>query len=872
LSDAETSFLAAIALAERRGDAREEAIARSNYARVLARTGRILEAAELHRAAAAALERCGSLSGAARAYANLGTSLRRAGDFEGAVASAARALAIQRRLGDDAGMARTDANLAIVACELGLPGTALRHLHAAARAAALAGPGVEDELRRSPLFIECSALTALALGDVAAARRWWLDPGRDHGAPPTAQELLLVTRLHAHGDVTEAELDARWRARRLEDGDAAALFDLAEMRKTLLELGSWARSELERLAAAGSERAAFVLAILDLGDGNPSAPRRAAARDRLATLAPGFPEREVRRHALVALLRCGLEKDAEATVQGALRRMLDEVFFDLEPEDRARYRRRDDVKEAMEMSSRRSMAGLRSERAMEVLREVFRWNRELLDEENLEVLLRKIVDAAMTLTGAERGVLFLRRGGRLEAAAARSHGEDIADPFASVSRTVLERTMEEGKPTISTDAREDLSLKSIASVEDLGLRSVLCVPLHGRRQMSGALYLDNPFERAVFETEDLEITESFCAQALLALRSAERRRQVAELLRQVRAANRKLDGELRLSRREAERGARASGTSFAGMVGDSAALRKVFQLIDAVGPTDIPVLITGESGTGKELAARAIYRQSLRAQRPFVAENCAAVPAALLESALFGHVRGAFTGADSDRAGLFELADGGTLFLDEVAEMPVELQTRLLRVLQEKEVRPVGSKKTVRVDVRIIAATNRDPRKAIEEGRLREDLFYRLEGAIIRLPALRERPGDIPLLVEHFLRESAGGKLAKRVSPEALERLASYSWPGNVRELQNEVRRIALLSPGEVVRMDALSPQIREEASRPKKENESARIRPLAEVEREAILEALAATGGHRGKAAAALGVSRSTLYLKLRSITGAGA
>ncbi|HZN59453.1 MAG TPA: sigma-54-dependent Fis family transcriptional regulator, partial [Planctomycetota bacterium] len=435
-----------------------------------------------------------------------------------------------------------------------------------------------------------------------------------------------------------------------------------------------------------------------------------------------------------------------------------------------------------------------------------------------------------------------------------------------------ERTMEEGKPTISTDAREDLSLKSIASVEDLGLRSVLCVPLHGRRQMSGALYLDNPFERAVFETEDLEITESFCAQALLALRSAERRRQVAELLRQVRAANRKLDGELRLSRREAERGARASGTSFAGMVGDSAALRKVFQLIDAVGPTDIPVLITGESGTGKELAARAIYRQSLRAQRPFVAENCAAVPAALLESALFGHVRGAFTGADSDRAGLFELADGGTLFLDEVAEMPVELQTRLLRVLQEKEVRPVGSKKTVRVDVRIIAATNRDPRKAIEEGRLREDLFYRLEGAIIRLPALRERPGDIPLLVEHFLRESAGGKLAKRVSPEALERLASYSWPGNVRELQNEVRRIALLSPGEVVRMDALSPQIREEASRPKKENESARIRPLAEVEREAILEALAATGGHRGKAAAALGVSRSTLYLKLRSITGAGA
>jgi len=292
-------------------------------------------------------------------------------------------------------------------------------------------------------------------------------------------------------------------------------------------------------------------------------------------------------------------------------------------------------------------------------------------------------------------------------------------------------------------------------------------------------------------------------------------------------------------------------------------------MIEVVAPTDIPVLITGESGTGKELVARAIYRESRRADRPFVAENCGAVPAGLLESALFGHEKGAFTGADRDRPGLFEMAHGGTLFLDEIAEMPLELQTRLLRVLQEGEVRPIGSRRVLNVDVRIIAATNHNVREAIERGKLREDLFYRLEGAEIQLPPLRERAEDIPLLVEHFL-EAASGKEGKpkRVSAETMEKLTRYPWPGNARELENEVRRLSVLAPGEQIGPEFLSPQVREGiARRPRQESEGLEVRPLKEVERDMILQAMRTFEGHRGKVAEALGVSRSTLYLKLRDI-----
>ncbi len=432
---------------------------------------------------------------------------------------------------------------------------------------------------------------------------------------------------------------------------------------------------------------------------------------------------------------------------------------------------------------------------------------------------------------------------------------------------MLERALEEGVARLTPDAREDLTLRSVASVEELGLRSVLCVPLRAKRsRVLGALYLDNPFERAVFDSDDLSLAETFCSQAALAWAAAERRRQTAALLLQLRSANRDLKAELCVSRRDLARRSRRSRKHLDGLVGDGPRMREVFHLIEVVAPTEIPVLITGESGTGKELVARAIHSLSHRSDRAFVAENCGAVPPGLLESALFGHMKGAFTGADRDCPGIFQMADGGTLFLDEIAEMPIQLQARLLRVVQEGEVRPLGARRTLKVDVRVVAATNRDVRRSMEQGRFREDLYYRLQGAEIHVPALRDNAQDVPLLVEHFLDTLGGDRAVKKVSMETMDRLVRYSWPGNVRELENEIRRLVVLSSGEVIGPEYLSPVIRD--ARPaRSHSEAGEPRTLREPERRPILQAMEKLEGHRVKVAEALGISRSTLYVKLRQM-----
>ncbi|MBI4577758.1 MAG: sigma 54-interacting transcriptional regulator [Planctomycetes bacterium] len=312
---------------------------------------------------------------------------------------------------------------------------------------------------------------------------------------------------------------------------------------------------------------------------------------------------------------------------------------------------------------------------------------------------------------------------------------------------------------------------------------------------------------------------------------------------------------------------------YGNLIGRSEAMKEVFRLVDRVAGTEHPVIIYGESGTGKELIAKVLHQLGSRAERPFIAENCAALSETLLEAELFGFVRGAFTGADRDKQGLFELADGGTLFLDEVGDMSLAMQKKLLRVLQEGEVRPLGAKQTRKVDVRVIAASNLDLRTLVEEGKFREDLFYRLNVITVKLPALRRRPEDIQLLVGHFLDKVAQNtrRPRKRITREAMRLLARYGWPGNVRELENEVKKLVTLSD-DVIGVDVVSPHIRNErapeplAGTVDEGDDALSLKDRVErIEKRLIEETLKKTGWNKSRTSEILGLSWNGLSKKIK-------
>ena len=330
------------------------------------------------------------------------------------------------------------------------------------------------------------------------------------------------------------------------------------------------------------------------------------------------------------------------------------------------------------------------------------------------------------------------------------------------------------------------------------------------------------------------------------------------------AETRELKRENRALRREIRRRDRSSASR---PVGRNRSFMEVLKLAETVAPTDSTVLITGESGTGKEILARYIHALSEREGGPFVSINCGALPETLLESELFGHVKGAFTGAVRDKVGLLVAAKGGTFFLDEVGEMSPALQVKMLRALQEREVVPVGATEPVPIDVRIIAATNRDLEQEIRRGTFRSDLYYRLNVITLHLPPLRERRDDIPLLTEHFLRvlaERAGASQPLKVSPEAMEALQSYDWPGNVRELENALERAAVLCQGDVLTPGELPARVVERQPEPLVSEKPPANPTLEVIERAYIYWVLKAEGGNKARAAEVLGIDPSTLYRKL--------
>ena len=484
-------------------------------------------------------------------------------------------------------------------------------------------------------------------------------------------------------------------------------------------------------------------------------------------------------------------------------------------------------------------------------------------ETDLETLIAAVMRLAVEHAGAERGLLILPHGDsyRIEARATSSHdgvtidlrqeSVEASDLPRSVFQYVL-RTRERvllGGTSAATELADDEYLRRHHA------RSVLCIPLLKQTRLAGILYLENTLTSDVFTPGRMALLEVLASDAAISLENA-------RLYREVNALKDQLYKENLVLRDEVDR-----TSMFEEIVGTSAALKPVLARVAKVARTDSTVLITGETGTGKELVARAIHRRSARASQSFVSVNCAAVPRELIASELFGHEKGAFTGATQRRLGRFELAHGGTIFLDEVGELPMETQVSLLRVLQEREFERVGGSASVRVNVRVIAATNRDLPDAIDAGAFRGDLFYRLNVFPIAVPALRERADDIPLLVEYFIDRYArnAAKTIRRVNKRTLDHLRSYPWPGNVRELQNVIERSVIVCDTDEFTVDEswLS-------ARPSIEGRLALSGTVAAHEKTLIEDALRACGGRvygPSGAAARLGIPRSTLESRIRAL-----
>jgi serine/threonine-protein kinase PknK len=546
------------------------------------------------------------------------------------------------------------------------------------------------------------------------------------------------------------------------------------------------------------------------------------------------------------------------------------------------------------------------------LARIFEITRDLAREHDLERLLVRVTDHAVGLLGAERGLIVLvnDEGGVVAHTARDSKGEEAAQNF---SRSVAERVIKDGEPVIATSARDDERLAQAVSVHQLMIQSIACVPIRGAPPAGktiGALYVETRLRPGVRFREELPTLAAFADQAAIAIEGArlidENRRRADELeiangeLTEAKDKLAEILGrrteQLHTARRDLKqaRSELRSHFGYAGLVGTSAAMRKLYALIERVRDTDVPILVTGESGTGKEMVARAVHIAGPRAKQPFLGVNCGAIPANLLESELFGHVRGAFTGAERDRKGLFREAENGTILLDEIGEMPQKMQAGLLRVLQEKTVRPVGGAKEEPCSARVVAATNRELSAMVAEGTFREDLFYRLHVIELKIPALRERSEDIPALIDHFLTlfSARHKRERKTIERTAVRRLQSFDWPGNVRQLEHVLLNAWLLSEANEITIDDLdlpnasvragtavdhrpAPSTSHPSSGGTSETRATssttstvRARTQEEyrdAEKEKILAALTKCNWNRVQAAKMIGVPRRTFYRRLK-------
>jgi transcriptional regulator with GAF, ATPase, and Fis domain len=492
------------------------------------------------------------------------------------------------------------------------------------------------------------------------------------------------------------------------------------------------------------------------------------------------------------------------------------------------------------LPSTRPIAGQR----LQALETLVRFSERLLGATDLNRLLDELMDALLEVTHADKGFLILLEDGEMSVRAARNVArETIEGAVERVSDSIIRRVVETRRALVVADALHDSEWSGSTSVVNLKLCSVMCAPLMQKGEVFGVIYLGNDNVVSLFDERALELLTPFAAQASLLV-------QNAMLLDSLRREN--------LSLKEA-----VASRQYGDLIGAGASMREVYRRIDKVAGTDISVLVSGETGTGKEVVAREIHRRSTRANGPFVAVNCGAIPEALLESELFGHVKGAFTGAVATRMGKFQAAHGGTLFLDEIGDMPLALQVKILRALQDRAVTKVGDNRPEAVDLRVVAATNRVLEEEIRKGTFREDLYYRLNVVAIHLPPLRDRGEDVVVIGKYFLQKYAK-EFAARVrgfTPGALVAMRKYAWPGNIRELENRVKKAVVLADRALVSAEDLD--LRPEILEP--------ILPLAQAKEEFqkryINEVLERNAGNRTKTAKDLGVDPRTVFRHLEKL-----
>jgi transcriptional regulator with GAF, ATPase, and Fis domain len=885
----------ATALARSLGDPRIEAVALGSSAVAYQRAGQSAEARASYEASLAAAERAQDAATIAAMRLNLAGIAHAEGDLAQALSHLEATVDLGRRAG--LGLAVTQALLNLATLDLYL-GRASRARASLDQLAARRGE-LSDAARAQLLGLEAEHAARTGDSPRAAslyeeAARAWATQGRSH-------------------DVAELRLEGLLARARAASADTSALArELDAVRQACGESGFGAHEALAELVRAaiaqrsGNEDAARKALDASLESARKTGRSEWAwqALDARAKLAAAQGSMATARRDTEAALSM-LEETASR-----LPRDLREVFWD---DSRRRALRQAHTATIVAPSlaapagvpgaprvpsGTTSVFGLSSE---DRLARIFEITRELASEHDIERLLQRVTDHAVTLLGAERGfVLLLGEGGQLEAHTARTRGGGD-EPHARFSRSVAERVVETHEAVVTVSARDDERLAEALSVHQLMIQSIACVPIRGAPPVCptiGALYVETRLRPGVRFEQEVPTLRAFADQAAIAIENArllqENRNRADELAKANAELEAARDQIARTLGRRTEQLAEAkrdlkqvraelrSHFGYAGLVGTSAPMRRLYALVDRVKDTDVALLVSGESGTGKEVIARAVHQSGPRAPMKFVGINCAAIPAALLESELFGSVKGAFTGADRDRRGLFREAEGGTLLLDEIGEMTLKMQTGLLRVLQEKRVRPVGGSTEEDVDVRIIAATHRDLAEMVAEKTFREDLYYRLHVVELRVPALRDRAEDIPLLIDHFISIFATRyrRDRKTVSREAVRRMCAFAWPGNVRQLEHVLLSAWLMSEGleigvEDIELPSMSPPASARslpaASRARTRSSSSpagRVENKADMralERERILGALASANWNRVQAAKLIGLPRRTFYRRLK-------